>query len=336
MPTAVMSTGDDVELRNVALKSPLNRTLVKDEAYAEEIVETEHGSVTVAIKGDRSKPAILTYHDLGLNYISNFQALFNYPDMAEIVQNFCIFHVNAPGQEENAQILSEDLAYPTMNELAEQVNDVINHFAVVRYIGIGVGLGANILIRHALKYPERVDSLMVVNGNCSAPGWIEWGYQKRNVSHMRNHGITQAVLDYLMWHHFGANPEERAHDLLSVYRHYFNNDVQAKNLAKLTEQYIWREAIDLERENNMDAKGDAKTLKVPVLNIVGSFSPFVEETVQLNGKLNPANVNWLKIQDSAMVIEEQPGKVAEAFRLFMQGQGYCLKLRKMSVSNLLS
>jgi len=336
MPTAVMSTGDDVELRNVALKSPLNRTLVKDEAYVEEVVETENGTVTVAIKGDRSKPAILTYHDLGLNYISNFQALFNYPDMAEIVQSFCIFHVNAPGQEEGAQILNEDFAYPSMNELAEQVNDIINHFAVVRYIGIGVGLGANVLMRHALKYPERVDSLMVVNGACSAPGWIEWGYQKRNVNHMRNHGITQAVLDYLMWHHFGTSPEERAHDLVSVYRHYFNNDVQPKNLAKLTEQYIWRDAIDMERENNMDAKGDTKTLKIPVLNVVGAYSPFVEETVQLNGKLNPANVNWLKIQDSAMVIEEQPGKIAEAFRLFMQGQGYCLKLRKMSVQGLLS
>merc|ERR1712029_50578 len=139
MPASIMRMGDDVELRNVALQSPLNRTMVKDEDYIEEVVETEHGQVTVAIKGDRSKPTILTYHDLGLNYISNFQALFNFPDMAEVVQN------------------------------------VINHFAVVRYIGIGVGMGANILIRHALKYPERVDSLMVINGGCTAPGWIEWG-----------------------------------------------------------------------------------------------------------------------------------------------------------------
>ncbi len=36
--------------------------------------------------------------------------------------------------------------------------------------------------------------------------------------------------------------------------------------------------------------------KVPVLNVVGSYSPFVEETVVLNGKLNPANTNWMKIQ----------------------------------------
>ena len=71
------STTDDVELRTVALQSPLNRTLVKDEAYTEEVVSTDKGNVTVALKGDRSKPAILTYHDLGLNYISNFQVSLN-------------------------------------------------------------------------------------------------------------------------------------------------------------------------------------------------------------------------------------------------------------------
>ena len=200
---------------------------------------------------------------------------------------------------------------------------------------------------------------MLINSLCTAPGWIEWGYQKRNVNHLRQHGITQPVLDYLMWHHFGSSPEERAHDLINVFRHYFNHDVQATNLAKLTEQYIWRTAIDLEREHNLDAKGDTKTLKVrtisegfllpftetlsylllfsqvPVLNVVGAYSPFVDETVTLNGKLNPSSTNWLKIQDCAMVVEEQPSKVAEAFRLFMQGQGYCLKIRKKSIAGLI-
>ena len=70
---------------------------------------------------------------------------------------------------------------------------MLNHFAVVKYIGIGVGMGGNILLRHALKYPERVDSLMLVSTTISAPGWIEWGSQKRNVSHMKTHGVTQVT-----------------------------------------------------------------------------------------------------------------------------------------------
>ena len=28
-----------------------------------------------------SRPVIVTYHDLGLNYVSNFQAFFNYPEV---------------------------------------------------------------------------------------------------------------------------------------------------------------------------------------------------------------------------------------------------------------
>ena len=101
-------------------------------------------------------------------------------------------------------------------------------------------------------------------------------------------------------------------------------------MAKLAEQYIWRTVVDIYRDDNFEGKGDTKTLKIPILNVVGAYSPFVEETVTLNGKLNPINTNWIKIQDAAMVLEEQPGKVTEAFLLFMQGQGYCLRIRKQS------
>jgi len=85
--------------------------------------------------------------------------------------------VNAPGQEEGAAPLPEGYEYPTMEQLAEQVQEVLNHFSLVRYIGIGIGLGANVLVRHALQYPERVDSLMVANACSGKAGWVEWGYQ---------------------------------------------------------------------------------------------------------------------------------------------------------------
>ena len=95
-------------------------------------VPTNHGQVLVAHAGDRSKSALLTYHDLGLNYISNFQAFFNHPELREVLEHFCVFHVNAPGQEEGALPLPESFEYPTMEVLAEQVLDVINHFNIVK------------------------------------------------------------------------------------------------------------------------------------------------------------------------------------------------------------
>ncbi len=38
------------------------------------------------------------------------------------------------------------------------------------------------------------------------------------------------------------------------------------NLALLTEQYVWRSIINIDRENNMDQKGNTRTLKVHLLN----------------------------------------------------------------------
>ena len=70
-------------------------------------------------------------------------------------------------------------------------------------------------------------------------------------------------------------------------------------------------------------------LQAPILSIVGAHSPFVDETVGLNEKLDPSKSNWIKVQDAAMVVEEKPGKVAQAFRLFLQGHGYCHNVRKL-------
>ncbi|TMW44000.1 hypothetical protein DOY81_010920, partial [Sarcophaga bullata] len=54
--------------------------------------------------------------------------------------------------------------------------------------------------------------------------------------------------------------------------------------------------------------------------------PHVDDTVTFNGRLDPTNSTWMKISDCAMVLEEQPAKLAEAFRLFLQGEGYATPL----------
>ena len=51
--------------------------------------------------------------------------------MAELLPYFCVFHINAPGQEEAAEKLPEEFVYPNMEELSEQVrlfDDLIPHF----------------------------------------------------------------------------------------------------------------------------------------------------------------------------------------------------------------
>lgn len=43
-----------------------------------------------------------------------------------------------------------------MEELSEQISDVMLHFGLKSFVGIGAGVGANVLVRFALAHPERV------------------------------------------------------------------------------------------------------------------------------------------------------------------------------------
>ncbi|XP_077302202.1 misexpression suppressor of KSR 2 [Arctopsyche grandis] len=322
---------DDIELKNIQLQLPMARCLGGGGApVPEERVQTDRGLLLVAVQGSRSKPAIITYHDLGLNYVSSFQAFFNFIDMRALLENFCVYHVNAPGQEEGAPALPVDYVYPTMDELANQLNCVMIHFNLKSFIGFGVGAGANILARFGLAHPEKVDVLCLVNCVSTQAGWLEWGYQKLNARYLRSKGMTQGVIDYLMWHHFGRGTEERNHDLVQVYKSYFSQHVNPTNLALLIDSYARRTDLNIARGENDGARRRpgvrSTTLSMPVINITGSLSPHVDDTVTLNGRLDPTNSSWMKISDCGMVLEEQPAKVSEAFRLFLQGEGYVAPL----------
>jgi hypothetical protein len=63
-------------------------------------VPTASGPISVVVCGDQDKPALLTYPDVGLNYVSCFEGLFSYPEASSVLyHNFCIYHVDVLGHE---------------------------------------------------------------------------------------------------------------------------------------------------------------------------------------------------------------------------------------------
>lgn len=106
--------------------------------------------------------------------------------------------------------------------------------------------------------------------------------------------MTQGVVDYLMWHHFGRNPEERNHDLSQLYKSHFERSVNPTNLAMLINTYIHRTDLQIARTPSGTPQAIA-TLKMPVINITGSLSPHVDDTVTFNGRLDPTNSSWMKV-----------------------------------------
>jgi hypothetical protein len=81
------------------------------------MVHTSHGPISVFVCGDQEKPALVTYSDVALNYMSCFQGLFFFSEAASLLfHNFCIYHIDAPGHELGAAAISSDVAIPTVDE----------------------------------------------------------------------------------------------------------------------------------------------------------------------------------------------------------------------------
>jgi len=69
------------------------------------------------------------------------------------MNHFCAIHVNPIAQEPECPTLPTNYPYPSCDQLAETVLDVVNHFKLKQVICFGVGLGANVLSRFALLHP---------------------------------------------------------------------------------------------------------------------------------------------------------------------------------------
>ena len=327
----------------------LSCTLLKtSDKNNEDLLKTPHGTVTVAKEGNPRGTAIITLHDLGLNHCSNFQvkldliqfvlyllfqSFFNCSAMHSILTKFCIYHITAPGQQPGATDIPAQSSYPNMDQLSEVVECVCQHYSVSHCVGLGVGMGANVLVRLASRRQKLIDGLIVINCNSQTSGWMEWAYHKVNMKAIKKgRRLPDSVVDYLVWHHLGSIGKEKGSGHVcpaAMYRQYFQTEVNPANLAHLLQSYVNRSDLNITRDKSSSEKikpGAPATLQVPVLNIVGDRSPHVEATVTLNSRLDPAKCTWMKIRDAGMVLEEQKEKVAEAIGLFLQGLGYTLRM----------
>ncbi|XP_023654511.1 protein NDRG3b isoform X2 [Paramormyrops kingsleyae] len=285
---------------------------------AEHDIETPYGVLHVTMRGTAkaNRPIILTYHDIGLNHKSCFNTLFNFEDMQEITHHFAVVHVDAPGQQEGAPPFPAGYQYPTMDELAEMLPSVLTHLKVNSVIGIGVGAGAHILSRFALNEPSLVEALVLINVDPCAKGWMDWAASKLT-------GWTSNLVDIVMSHHFSTDELTNNEEIIQTYRLHIAQDINQDNLALFYTSYNSRRDLEIERPVPGLNEDEVNTLKCPALLVVGDSSPAVEAVVECNARLNPTKTTFLKMADCGGLPQVvQPGKLAEAFKYFVQGMGY--------------
>ncbi|ROL46307.1 Protein NDRG2 [Anabarilius grahami] len=208
--------------------------------------------------------------------------------MQEIVKNFTVVHVDAPGQEEGAAIYPVGYQYATMDQISEMLPAVLQYFNFRTIIGVGVGAGAYILSRFTLSNPEAVEGLVLINVDTNARGWMDWAAQKEELS---------------------ANTE-----LIQTHKERIAKAPNLINVELFWKSYLGRRDLSIERNN---------TFKCPVMLVVGDQAPYEEAAVECNSKLDPTTTSFLKMADAGGMPQlTQPSKLTEAFKYFIQGMGY--------------
>ncbi|KAG1335371.1 hypothetical protein COCNU_03G014900 [Cocos nucifera] len=166
-------------------------------------IQTSYGPISVAVFGDHEKPALVTYPDVALNYMSCFQGLFFCPEASTLLlHNFCIYHISPPGHELGAAPISSDVPVPSVDQLADQVAEVLDYFGLGSVMCLGVTAGAYILTLFATKYRDRVLGLMLVSPLCKAASWTEWLYNKVLSNLLYFYGMCGLIKECLLQRYF--------------------------------------------------------------------------------------------------------------------------------------
>ena len=65
-----------------------------------------------------------------------------------------------------------------MDEVTDMVKEVLDFYNIKNCVCFGIGAGANVFIRLALKDPKYVECLIAINGVVNACSWYDWAYEK--------------------------------------------------------------------------------------------------------------------------------------------------------------
>ncbi|XP_052160337.1 protein NDL1-like [Oryza glaberrima] len=279
-------------------------------------IQTNHGSVSVAVYGDHDKPALVTYPDIALNHMSCFQGLLFCPEASSLLlHNFCIYHISPPGHELGAAPVSPSSPVASVDELADQVSDVLDFFGLGPVMCLGVTAGAYILTLFATKYRERVLGLILVSPLCRTPSWTEWFHNKVMSNLLYYYGMCNMVKDCLLQRYFSkgvqgcsAVPES---DIVQASRSFLDQR-QSMN--------VWRFIHTINERH--DLTESLKELQCRTLIFVGQNSQFHAEAVHMTSKLDERYSALIEVQGCGSVVtEEQPHAMLMPLEYFLMGYG---------------
>jgi pimeloyl-ACP methyl ester carboxylesterase len=297
-------------------------------------VKTVCGPVSVTVIGNPdSNNKVLTFHDLGLNHRYCFSTFFR--SVAElderkegsILSQFCVYHIDAPGHDEEANDIDVEL---TMDGLNESIHQVVEELNIRSFVGLGVGAGATLLMRYAVQHPGSVRALMLIGPSGDAASNSE----KDNYTWISRllgwYGMSPYAKKGLTGLHFSTGSISRNVPMVQDYQDALDS-FNCKNIGKFVDAYHHRQAI---------TDGELKKLitSIPLLitaaNGAGGGIPLMngvdrvaacEKLAKRVEKIDSTRVTWWeidKLKSGHLVTEERPQELHTQIGFFLKGLGF--------------
>jgi len=281
-----------------------------------EIPTSNCKKLSVYVQGDLTKldqkAVFLTVHDLGCNHTAWVQFL-EHPVMKETRERSVFIHVVIPGQDDNDRDLPNDMAFPTMQQISEDLPAVLDTLDVKIVIGLGEGAGANILARFGMAAPDRCMGLILIHCTASTAGVMEH-FKDKFISWKLSSGVPSSAEQYLIIHKFGHQLDsvENKEKLIKDYQERLQSKINPRNLRKYIEAFLKRSDFS----NKLESK-----LNVETLLVTGAKASHVGSVHTMHQACNKTKASLLKIDDVGDVLTETPEKFAQSLLLFCKGIG---------------
>jgi pimeloyl-ACP methyl ester carboxylesterase len=116
-------------------------------------INTRHGNTFCIAAGDISAPTMVLLHGSSMN------SCMWVSDILKYYQKYRVYALDIPGEAGR----SDERQLPfTTSDLDDWLHDVFNELSISRAIVIGASLGAWLSAKFAIRYPEKIDKLVLL------------------------------------------------------------------------------------------------------------------------------------------------------------------------------
>lgn len=254
----------------------------------------------------QQQAVFLTIHNAGANH-QEWLRFVNHPAMAPIKGSSVFIHVDVPGQEANAELLDlgkdatgKDKAFPTMQELGEDLVNILDTLRVKYVIGLGHGAGANIMMRFGMVQHQRCLGIVLVHPTAMNATLFD-NIQERVTQRKHSIGLgmtTGGVGDF---------------------------QVNIKNMSKYVDSFQDRDDVSDKLKSS---------LKIDTLLITGSKQSSLKACDAMFSNCDKTRTSIIRYEDVVDPLGQAQVKVANNVLLFVKGCGWLTSVTLPNVQSI--